>query len=209
MPKMSDLLTLENIVVLLAAAGSFITILGIGMSLVSRDQLASRMKAVAARREELSRQQKAKFQQRMRLQPKAHVGAMRALLEKLKLENLIGSKETRNRMAQAGWRSPSAPVTFAFTRVATPVVLMVAVLLFTGPLSFEGIFALGGALGRADAGSWPAALVRAPQSVKAPESLHLQIRRCGRCHRARHPFRPAGRRVPEHHRARDARARGA
>ncbi|MBF0267454.1 MAG: type II secretion system F family protein [Alphaproteobacteria bacterium] len=128
---MNEIVTLENIVVVLAALGSFVTILGIGISLVSRDQLASRMKAVAARREELSRQQKAKFQQSMRLQPKAHVGAMRSFLEKIKLENLIGSKETRNRMAQAGWRSPSAPVTFAFMRVATPVILFIAVLLLT------------------------------------------------------------------------------
>ncbi|MBF0168076.1 MAG: type II secretion system F family protein [Alphaproteobacteria bacterium] len=138
---MDGIVTLENIVVLLAAVGSFITILGLGMALVQRDQLSSRMKAVAARREELSRQQKAKFQQRSRLQPKAHVGAMRATLEKLKLENLIGSKETRNKLAQAGWRNPGAPVTFAFTRVATPVVLLILVLVVTsGVKKFEFTF---------------------------------------------------------------------
>ncbi|MBF0354311.1 MAG: type II secretion system F family protein [Alphaproteobacteria bacterium] len=138
---MDGIVTLENIVVLLAAVGSFITILGLGMALVQRDQLSSRMKAVAARREELSRQQKAKFQQRSRLQPKAHVGAMRTTLERLKLENLIGSKETRNKLAQAGWRNPGAPVTFAFTRVATPVVLLILVLVVTsGVKKFEFTF---------------------------------------------------------------------
>lgn len=126
------ILSLENIVAVLAALGAFVTVIGLATTFHGGDQLASRMKAVAARREELSRQQKAKFQQqRMRLQPKAHVGVMRALLEKLRLENLIGAKETRNRMFQAGWRSPSAPVTFAFARVATPVVLLAVVLLVT------------------------------------------------------------------------------
>ena len=128
---MDGIITLENIVAVLVALGSFITIVGVGMGLMQRDQLASRMKAVAARREELSRQQKAKFPQRMRLQPKAHVGVMRSFLERVKLENLIGSKETRNRMAQAGWRSASAPITFAFARVATPAVMMFLVVLFT------------------------------------------------------------------------------
>lgn len=134
---MDGIITIENIVAALAAAGSFVTIMGIAMGLMQRDQLASRMKAVAARREELSRQQKAKFQQRMRLQPKAHVGAMRTFLESLKLENLIGSKQTRNRMFQAGWRNPSAPVTFAFTRVAVPVALMVLVAFFSYVLKKE------------------------------------------------------------------------
>lgn len=129
---MDGIITIENIVAVLAALGTFVTVLGFAMTFISRDQLASRMKAVAARREELSRQQKAKFQQqRMRLQPKAHVGVMRALLERLRLENLIGTKETRTRMYQAGWRSPSAPVTFAFMRVATPVILLAIVLLIT------------------------------------------------------------------------------
>ncbi len=138
---MEGVVTLENAVVLLAAVGSFITILGIGMSLVQRDQLSSRMKAVAARREELSRQQKAKFQQRSRLMPKAHVGAMRSMLEKMKLENLIGSKETRNKLAQAGWRSQGAPVTYAFTRVVTPVVLLILVLVLTaGVKKFDFTF---------------------------------------------------------------------
>ena len=138
---MEGVVTLENAVVLLAAVGSFITILGIGMSLVQRDQLSSRMKAVAARREELSRQQKAKFQQRSRLMPKAHVGAMRSMLEKMKLENLIGSKETRNKLAQAGWRSQGAPVTYAFTRVVTPVVLLLLVLVLTaGVKKFDFTF---------------------------------------------------------------------
>lgn len=138
---MEGIVTLENAVVLLAAVGSFITILGIGMSLAQRDQLSSRMKAVAARREELSRQQKAKFQQRSRLMPKAHVGAMRSMLEKMKLENLIGSKETRNKLAQAGWRSQGAPVTYAFTRVVTPVVLLILVLVLTaGVKKFDFTF---------------------------------------------------------------------
>jgi tight adherence protein C len=128
---MDGIVTLENIVAVLVAVGSFITIMGFGMGLMHRDQLASRMKAVAARREELSRQQKEKFQQRVRLQPRAHVGVMRSFLEKVKLENLIGSKETKNRMAQAGWRSSSAPITFAFARVAAPVVLMILTVLFT------------------------------------------------------------------------------
>jgi tight adherence protein C len=135
---MDGIFTIETAIVALAALGAFVTIVGIGLSLVQKDQLSSRMKTVAARREELQRMQKAKFQQRARFQPKAHVGAMKAFLEKLNLQNFISSRELKNRLAQGGWRGPNAPVIFAFSRVAAPVVLCVSALILTsGVKQFE------------------------------------------------------------------------
>ncbi|MBI4966982.1 MAG: type II secretion system F family protein [Rhodospirillales bacterium] len=130
---------LETIIIFLAAIGAFMSILAIGMTFTQKDQLASRMKSVAARREELQRQQKEKLQQRTaRFQPKAHVGAMKAMLEKLNLQNLIASKALKTKLAQAGWRNPSAAVTFAFARIVTPILLMIVVLiLVSGVKKFD------------------------------------------------------------------------
>jgi tight adherence protein C len=135
---MDGIFTVETAIMTLAALGSFITIVGIGLSFMQKDQLSSRMKSVAARREELQRMQKAKFQQRARFQPKAHVGAMKTFLEKLNLEKLIASKDLKNRLAQAGLRGPNAPVIFSFSRVVLPIVLCIAALILTsGVKKFE------------------------------------------------------------------------
>jgi len=122
---------LEQMIILLAAAGAFVSVMAVGIPLVSKDQLASRLKAVAARRQELSAKQRANYSaQRGRFQPKRHVGMMKAVIDRLNLQKLIESKELRNRLAQAGWRRQSAPITYIFSRVASPIVAAIVALLY-------------------------------------------------------------------------------
>ena len=55
------LLTPENIIVVLGSIGAFLTIVAFGMPLLGSNNMRSRLKAVAARREELSAAQRRKY----------------------------------------------------------------------------------------------------------------------------------------------------
>jgi len=109
---------------LIAAVAAFAAILAIGVPLLRRDQFASRLKAVQARRQELSARQRAALKTGRRFQPKRHVGVMRAVLSRLKLQDVLEAKQLKRKLAQAGWRQNSATVTYTFSRVASPIVLL-------------------------------------------------------------------------------------
>ncbi len=123
----------QTIILILASAATFMTVIAMGMPYLQSDPLSSRLKSVAKRREELSQQQREKFQKRPLLKA-SHVGAMKAVLERLKLQNLMGSPALRIKMNQAGWRGQTPVIVFAFTRLLLPIVMSIAtaVLLFVG-----------------------------------------------------------------------------
>lgn len=123
----------QTIILFLATAATFMTVIGIGLPYLQRDQLSSRLKAVAKRREELSQQQRQKFHKKSMLRD-THIGAMKVVLERLKLQNLMGSPTLRTKMTQAGWRGQTPLITFAFTRLLLPFVLaaLAAIFLFIG-----------------------------------------------------------------------------
>ena len=118
------------IIAVLAALGAFVSVVAVGMPLVRRDPFVSRLKAVAAHRQELSAKQKASLQQKSRFQPKRHVSLMKSILEHLRLQNLIEGKDLRLRLSQAGFRRQSAAISFIFIRFATPVVCIAAALVW-------------------------------------------------------------------------------
>jgi tight adherence protein C len=126
---------LSTLVVFLAGAGAFISVLAAGLPFLHKDPFASRLKAVAQRRRELSARQMAMLQEKSaRFQPKRHVGLMRQVLDRLKLQTLIEDKTLRGKLAQAGWRQQSAAVVFVFARVAVPIgVTGIALLYFSAP----------------------------------------------------------------------------
>ncbi len=131
---MMDAITDPQIVILfLASAATFMTVMAIGLPYLQRDHLSSRLKVVAKRREELSQQQRAKVQKRPMLR-EAHVGAMKKVLEQLKLQNLMGSSTLRIKMLQAGLRGQTPLIIFAFTRLLLPFVfaIVAGALLFSG-----------------------------------------------------------------------------
>lgn len=124
----------ESLVIALSALGAFLTIVAIGLPLIQRDNLSSRLKSVAARRDELARQQRENLNQsrRSRYQKKKSVDLMKQVLDKLNLQNMIASRELKNRLSQAGYRSQNAAVVFSFARLALPLVLAGLFLLFMG-----------------------------------------------------------------------------
>ncbi len=142
---------LSTLITVIAAVAAFASVLAVGLPLLSRDQLASRLKAVAARRQELSARQRADLKPAARrLQPRRHVGMMRTVLAKLKLQNLLEARDLKMKLAQAGWRQQSAAVTYAFSRVASPVIALGLALLYAGSilahssLLIRGLVVVGG-----------------------------------------------------------------
>lgn len=123
-------MTPELIIIGLAAMAAFISVVAAGLPFVQSDQLKSRLKGVAEKRIELSQKQRDAMQQRARFQPRKHVGMMKLVLERLKLQNMLESRELKAALAQAGWRRQSAAITYIFFRMASPILCTVAALLF-------------------------------------------------------------------------------
>jgi tight adherence protein C len=121
----------ENLIVMLAFVGGFASILAMIVPFLRRDPRAARLKAVAKRREELSAQQREQIaQQRARLRPQASAHMMKALIERLQLQNMIASPALRQRLAMAGFRNKSALYAFVFSRLAAGVGFPLVTFLF-------------------------------------------------------------------------------
>ena len=118
------------LVVGIGSFAAFASVLALGLHLFSRDQLAGRLKAVAARRRELSAREIERLADGNRFQAKRHVGMMKAVIAKLNLQEMLEARELKVKLARAGYRNGSAAVTFIFARVALPVVLMALTLLY-------------------------------------------------------------------------------
>jgi tight adherence protein C len=116
---------METMVLFMASAAAFISVLAIGLPLVQRDSFSSRLKSVARRREELQAQQRERLNERRgstrRQQPKH--GWMKTVVDRLNMQNIVDSPELRNRMSQAGFRGRGPAYTFVFLRVALPLIL--------------------------------------------------------------------------------------
>lgn len=128
---MLDVLTLENLIILAAFVGAFASVAVFVLPFMRRDPLAARAKAVARRREELSAQQKVDLaQQRARHRPPSHIELMKKALESIRLDKLTSSPELKQKLAMAGWRQPSAIVTFIFGRLTLTIGLPLLVFLY-------------------------------------------------------------------------------
>lgn len=116
---------LPLLIAIVAGIAAFASVLAVSLPLLARDRMASRLRAVAVRRQELSAIQRASLQGgRRKAAPRRRLVLMRAVVDRLKLQDLLEAKELKAKLAQAGWRSQSAPLTFIFSQVALPVVLL-------------------------------------------------------------------------------------
>lgn len=121
----------ETLIIILAFAGGFASIMIVVLPFLKRDQRASRLKVLSQRREELSRQQRDQLiQQRSSRRAKPRVSGMKNFMERLKLLNPAASTELKHLLGAAGYRNPSAVVTFVFSRFATAIGLALFAFLF-------------------------------------------------------------------------------
>lgn len=110
---------LESAIVLLAFLAGFASVLVTVLPFMRGNPRAARLRSVAERRQELSKQQREELaHQRARQKPQASTNLMKAVVDRLRLQNLLASPELHHKLAMAGWRRQSAVVAFVFARLA-------------------------------------------------------------------------------------------
>ncbi|HLO78058.1 MAG TPA: type II secretion system F family protein [Magnetospirillum sp.] len=120
---------LANLIIAVAALAAFASVLALGLPLASRDQWAGRVKAIAGRRQELAANQRADLRSNGR-----RVELMKAVLGRLDLHDRLQARELKRRLAMAGWRHSSAPITYIFSQLVLPVVVALVALFYTSTL---------------------------------------------------------------------------
>ena len=131
---MAEILTLQTLIILLAAVASFGAIVAFTLPYLQTDPRAARLKAVARRREELSEQQRALYQQKTaRSLRSTQVSNWKRITDALRLQNIVDSKMVRQRITQAGHRGQVPVMVFAVAHIVAPVALMI----------FSGLFVFG------------------------------------------------------------------
>src|SRR3954468_12588881 len=114
-------LDLPTVIVLVVFIAAFASVMAVALPFLKSDAFAARRRAVAERRDQLAVAQRENFSQRRRLQPGRSESWMRAIIIKLRLQDMLEAKELKRRLVQAGWRNSSAPATFVFARLAVPI----------------------------------------------------------------------------------------
>ena len=131
---------------------AFATIVTVGLPMMERNQLGTRMKSVSARREELrARHHAALNNKRTALRPEP-LSFMKQTVDRLKLSNLLESTETREKLARAGFRGQAPVVTFLFCRIVMPFIVFGAALFYlfvVTHFAWSGVMKAGVAFGAA------------------------------------------------------------
>lgn len=113
-----------------AAVLAFATIMTVGLPMMERSQLGTRMKAVSERREELRARHHAALNGKRTALRVAPMNFMKKTVDRLKLSNLLESPDTREKLARAGYRGQAPVVTFLFFRFVMPFIVLAAALFY-------------------------------------------------------------------------------
>ncbi|MBL9095667.1 MAG: type II secretion system F family protein [Alphaproteobacteria bacterium] len=147
MMKFIDLLFDRELVVsVLAAVAVFATIVTLAYPLLASDKLASRLKSVATRREELRRIQREALNKKgqntgqLRSTP---VGFMKQTVEKLNLRNILESPNTKEKLSRAGYRGQAAIYAFMFFRFVMPFIVFFGLVIYLFLMSTYDLPAIG------------------------------------------------------------------
>ena len=121
---MKALVDPTNIIVFFAMLAAFATVLALALPFLQTDNLSSRLKTVAKRREELSAQQKARLNETRKPQLRRTAKAyQQQIVDRLKLLDPTQSEALREKLSSAGYRGQGPIITFTFFRFVMPLVL--------------------------------------------------------------------------------------
>ena len=137
-----------------SAIAAFATILMLSRPYLAGDRLSKRMKAVAVQREELRKKNREAMAKKGQLRS-TPVGFMKQIVDQLKLENILQSANTKEKLTKAGFRGQAPLVTFMFFRFVMPFILFLAAMFYLFVVSkyqAPGIAKVGMSLGAALAG---------------------------------------------------------
>src|ERR1700753_377241 len=113
-----------------AAILVFATIVTLGLPLAERDGLGQRLKSVAERREELRAKHHAALNAKrgaLRVEPTSY---MKNTLDRFKLGNMLESENSKEKLAQAGYRGPAPLIAFMFFRFVMPPIVFLVTLFY-------------------------------------------------------------------------------
>ena len=115
----------ETLIVWMAALAAMVTVVAIALPFLSGREASQRLKSVTRQRQELSRQQmdnlSSKGSSIRQRKGQTRADLMKKVLHALKLDEALSSKELKESLAQAGFRSQNALILFTFTRVALAI----------------------------------------------------------------------------------------
>jgi tight adherence protein C len=122
----------QLLVMFLAAAAAFATVLTVTMPLLSRDRTAYRMKSMATERDKMRAARMAEFNRdtqtgRLRQTPK---GFMQQIVNRLNLRKAFDTDEVRDLLKMAGLRGQAPLVAYMFFRLVMPIIVTIVALIY-------------------------------------------------------------------------------
>ncbi len=122
----------QLLVMLLAAAAAFATVLTVTMPLLSRDRMAYRMKSMATERDKMRAARMAEFNRdnqggRLRQTPK---GFMQEIVNRFNLRKAFDTDEVRDLLKMAGLRGQAPLVAYMFFRLVMPIIVTIVALIY-------------------------------------------------------------------------------
>jgi tight adherence protein C len=116
----------DNVLTAVTAVIIFATVVTLMAPTFQRSSLESRLKSVANRREELRRRSREAMAGRPPSLRQIDEGVYKRVVERLQLSRLLEDSNITDKLAQAGFRGPSAISRFYFFRFVSPFVLSAA-----------------------------------------------------------------------------------
>mgnify|MGYP000972671157 CR=1 FL=1 len=124
------LVTPQMGVMILSGAAAFATVLTILMPAFARDRMGARMKAMAIERDKMRAMRVAELQgDRSKLRHTSK-GFMSEVVDQLNLRQMFETEDVRDKLKMAGLRGQAPVVAFVFFRLAAPILMLVAALVY-------------------------------------------------------------------------------
>lgn len=120
---------------LIAGVSVFALVFATGALFLRRDRRADRVRLVSLRPdayEQLKSQQSSRQRDWLRQRTQASIKFMRTVLEHFQLQRLAASKKLKFKLAAAGLRQQSAPITYVFSQFASAAGAVFVALLYSG-----------------------------------------------------------------------------
>jgi tight adherence protein C len=141
----------EDYITILVGVTAFLMVVAVWNTMIVRDPMRSRIKALAERREAMRTGFVApQRRDRTKTQREKSVGIMRQVVKRLNLMRSQSSQKIVQKMAAAGWRSKDATIIYLFFKMVLPIIVGVAatILLFgVGILDLKPLTRMGAAIG--------------------------------------------------------------
>lgn len=130
---MEALVEPQTLISILAAVAIFATIITLAMPLLAKDELGSRMKAVAIERDKIRARERARLaeeQGKKNTLRQKDEGFLQSIVEKFNLKAALADENTFLDLTMAGYRKKSHINIFLFFKVVLPILLLVASLVY-------------------------------------------------------------------------------